>query len=54
VNDDESLNIVLAMDNAYFAGVNQERERIINLIINGWTEYPDVDVLIALIKGENK
>jgi hypothetical protein len=34
--------------------VKIERERIIDLIVNGWTEYPDVDSLIALIKGENK
>jgi len=30
-----------------------ERERIISIIVNSWTEYPDVDALIALITGEN-
>ena len=54
MSNDESLDVVAAIDNAYQTGVNEERERIINLITEDWTEYPDVDWLIALIKGENK
>lgn len=34
-------------------GAVVERERIISLIVNSWTEYPDVDALISLITGEN-
>jgi hypothetical protein len=32
-------------------GKVMERERIISLIENTWTEYPDVDALTALIAG---
>ena len=33
-------------------GEVMERERIISLIVNSWTEYPDVDALISLITGD--
>ena len=33
-------------------GAVVERERIISLIVNSWTEYPDVDALISLITGD--
>jgi hypothetical protein len=38
---------------AFRIGSRTERERIIELIETEWSEYPDVDSLIALIKGEN-
>jgi hypothetical protein len=33
-------------------GAVMERERIISLIVNNWSEYPDVNALIFLITGE--
>ena len=35
-------------------GIAEEQERIIELIETKWSEYPDVESLIALIEGENK
>lgn len=44
----------LMFDAGLIDGRVGERERIIKLIQDSWVEYPDVDSLIALIKGENK
>jgi hypothetical protein len=44
----------LMYDAGLMDGRDKERERIIKTIQEEWAEYPDVDSLIALIKGENK
>jgi hypothetical protein len=44
----------LMYDAGLMDGRDKERERIIKTIQEDWAEYPDVDSLIALIKGENK
>jgi hypothetical protein len=44
----------LMYDAGLMDGRDKERERIIKTIQEEWAEYPDVDSLIALIRGENK
>ena len=55
MNGDEGLSIALAMDNAYLAGVKQERERIIKLLEDQLADELYKAIVIGLIiKGENK
>ena len=44
----------LMYDAGQIDGRVAERERIIKLIQDNWVEYPDVDSLIELIKGDTK
>jgi hypothetical protein len=44
----------LMYDAGLLDGRDKERERIVKIIEEQWVEYPDVDSLIALIKGDNK
>ena len=44
----------LMYDAGLLDGRDKERERIVKIIEEQWVEYPDVDSLIALIKGDAK
>jgi hypothetical protein len=52
--DAGNTGLLKAVETAKLIGAVQERERIIKTIHEEWVEYPDVESLIALIKGENE